>query len=235
MTLADVMRALADLGSPTTKRTLLRHGASEPLFGVRIGDLKPLQRQLRGRQDLALELFATGNSDAMYLAGLIAAGGPMSPAQLNAWARSASWHMIASCPVAWVAAEHAHAIQLALRWIDDRRALTVIAGWSTLAALVTCQPDAALPLPEIRSLLDRCARTIHQQPDRVRYAMNHFVICCGTYFAPLAEEALATADRMGQVNVDMGDTASKVPDARTAILKARRGQPVAPKRKTVRC
>jgi hypothetical protein len=33
----------------------------------------------------------------------------------------------------------------------------------------------------------------------------------------------------------MGDTACKVPDAESYIVKSRRGEPVAPKRKTVRC
>jgi hypothetical protein len=33
----------------------------------------------------------------------------------------------------------------------------------------------------------------------------------------------------------MGDTACKIPDAENYILKSRRGAPIAPKRKTVRC
>jgi hypothetical protein len=37
------------------------------------------------------------------------------------------------------------------------------------------------------------------------------------------------------VEIDMGDTACQVPDAESYILKSRRGAPVAPKRKTLRC
>ena len=40
---------------------------------------------------------------------------------------------------------------------------------------------------------------------------------------------------MGRVEVDVGDTECKIPDAETYILKSRRGAAVAPKRKTVRC
>ena len=72
--LAEVMQELSALGSPSIKKTLVRHGAPEPLFGVKIGDLKPLQKKLKGQQQLAMELYATKNSDAMYLAGLIANG-----------------------------------------------------------------------------------------------------------------------------------------------------------------
>ena len=71
MTAQQVLAELQKLGSEQTKKTLLRHGAKEPLFGVKIGDTKPLQKKLRGDTDLALALFDTGNYDAMYLAGLV--------------------------------------------------------------------------------------------------------------------------------------------------------------------
>jgi hypothetical protein len=72
-------------------------------------------------------------------------------------------------------------------------------------------------------------------PDGVRYTMNNFIIACGTYIAPLGAKAIATARAVGRVEIDMGDTSCKVPDAESYILKARRGKPVASKRKTVRC
>lgn len=65
--------------------------------------------------------------------------------------------------------------------------------------------------------------------------MNNFIICCGTYVAPLADKAVAAARKVGTVEVDMGQTDCQVPDAESYILKSRRGLPVAPKRKTTRC
>ena len=53
--------------------------------------------------------------------------------------------------------------------------------------------------------------------------------------APLAAKAIATARKVGRVEIDMGDTACQVPEAESYILKCRRGAPIAPKRKTVRC
>lgn len=235
MNLDEVMKELAARANATCKRTYLRHGAPEPVFGVRVGDLKPLQKQLKGRQDLALELYATGNSDAMYLAGLIADGAKMTRRQLDQWAKGASWHMIAGCTVPWVAAEHPDAVAIALKWIDSPKELIATAGWSTLAAVVATVPDDELPLKELGKLLDRCAKTIKTTPNRARYAMNSFVICCGSYVASLGDRAIATARRMGTVEVDMGDTSCQVPAAESYILKSRRGASVAPKRKTTRC
>lgn len=235
MNLDEVMKELAARANATCKRTYLRHGAPEPVFGVRVGDLKPLQKQLKGRQDLALELYATGNSDAMYLAGLIADGAKMNRRQLDQWVRGASWHMIAGCTVPWVTAEHPDAVAIALKWIDSPKELIATAGWSTLSAVVATVPDDQLPVKEFGKLLDRCAKTIKTAPNRARYSMNSFVISCGTYVAALGDQAIATARRMGTVEVDMGDTSCQVPEAESYILKSRRGAPVAPKRKTTRC
>ena len=110
-----------------------------------------------------------------------------------------------------------------------------IAGWATLGAIAATMPDAHLPIAAYRKLLNRVGQTIHHAPDGVRYSMNNFVIMVGTYVAPLGAKAMAAARKMSKVTVDMGDTGCKVPEAESYIVKSRRGAPIAPKRKTVRC
>lgn len=229
------MSELAAKGSDSIKRTLLRHGAKEPFFGVKISDLKPLHKKLRGDQALALQLYATGIGDAQYLAGMIADGAKMTRAQLQQWADTAAWSMISGNTVPWVAAEHPDGFTLALKWIDSKKESLADSGWKTLGALAAIVPDDQLPMKQFSALLDRVAKTMPSAPDDVRYAMNGFVIACGTYLAPLGDKAIATARKIGRVEIDMGDTACKVPEAEAYILKSRRGAPVAPKRKTVRC
>lgn len=235
MTLDQVMKLLASKGSEQTRKTLMRHGALEPLFGVKIGDMKPIVKQIKGDQALAMQLYDTGNSDAMYLAGLVADGGKMKRAQIERWVTQARWHMISGTTVPWVAAEHPEAIEIASKWIDSPEESIAVAGWATLSNVVTTTPDEKLPMKQVAALLDRVMKTIHTSPNRVRYVMNNFIICCGTYVAPLADKAVTAAKKIGRVEVDMGDTACQVPDAESYIIKSRRGLPVAPKRKTTRC
>lgn len=235
MTLPEVMAVLQSKGSESVKRIFLRHGAKEPFFGVKVGDLKPLAKQLKGRQDLALELYATGNGDAQYLAGMMADGRLMTKAQLDRWAKTAAWDMISGTIVPWVASEHPAGAELAFKWTTARSEQVARAGWSTLGALAATVPDADLPLKDYARALKELPRTLPKASDGVRYTMNNFLIACGSYVAPLADAALATARVIGPVQVDMGDTACKVPDAESYMLKARRGAAVAPKRKTVRC
>ena len=70
MTAAEVLKELKALGNPATKKMLMNnHGVQEPCFGVKIGDMKPIQKRIKTDQPLALELYDSGNYDAMYLAG----------------------------------------------------------------------------------------------------------------------------------------------------------------------
>ena len=103
MKLKEVMTQLAAKGSASTKRIFLKHGAKEPFFGVKVADLKLMAKKLKGEQALALELFATGNGDAQYLAGIIVDGTKMTRAQVQSWADQAAWRMISVTMVPVVA------------------------------------------------------------------------------------------------------------------------------------
>lgn len=235
MTLDEIMKLLESKGSEQTRKTFRRHGAPESMFGVKVGDLKPIAKQIKGDHALAMQLYATGNSDAMYLAGLVANGAEMKRAELDRWAKGATWHMISGCAVPWVASEHPDAIEIAVRWIDSPKEEIAVAGWATLASVVSVRKDDDLPIKQLGALLSRVVNTIHTSPNRVRYTMNNFVICSGTYVTSLADSAMVAAKKIGRVEVDMGETDCNVPDAASYITKSRRGLPVAPKRKTARC
>lgn len=71
MNIEQIMKDLEKMGTPSVKKIFINHGAQEPLFGVKIADLKKIQKKLKNNV-LSLELYKTGNADAMYLAGLIA-------------------------------------------------------------------------------------------------------------------------------------------------------------------
>jgi len=72
MNLQEVMNKLAQHGNENIKKIFIRHGAKESFYGVKVEELKKIQKQIKMDHDLAMELYETGNSDAMYLAGLIA-------------------------------------------------------------------------------------------------------------------------------------------------------------------
>jgi 3-methyladenine DNA glycosylase AlkD len=235
MTAAEIVKELSFLGNESTKRVLMNHGAREPFYGVKVEDLKKIQKRVKVDHRLALELYDTGISDAMYLAGLIADDAKMSKQDLQRWLDQAYWYMLSEYTVPWVATGSPHGRELARKWVDGKKEAVAAAGWCTLAGLVLTRPDEKLDLAELKALLKRVATTIHDQPNRVRHTMNGFVIAVGGAVAPLADLAIATGEKVGKVSVDMGKTACKVPFAPDCIRKIHDRGNLGRKRKTMKC
>jgi 3-methyladenine DNA glycosylase AlkD len=235
MTAEEIVRQLEPLGTDAYKKVLHKHGIQEPVFGVKIEDLKKIQKRIKKDYQLALDLYNTGIYDAMYLAGLIADDAKMTKKDLRHWVKRANCPMLREYTVPWVAAESPHGRELALEWIESREEGVAGCGWATLCSLVGIKDNSDLDLPELERLLQRVQKTIHQQPNRVRHAMNNFVICVGSYVRPLTDAALQTAAQMGAVAVDMGGTACKVPDAAQYIQKVQKRGAIGKKRKTAKC
>ena len=219
MTCDEVMAELKSLGTEQTKKTWLRHGAKEPIYGVKIGDMKPIVKRTRNDNALALKLYDTGNGDAMYLAGLIVEPKKMTKASIQKWLKGATWNMLCNFTVPWVAAESPFGWELAAEWIESPKEPVASAGWAVYSGLVALIPDDELDLKLLEKLLDRVKTKIVTAPNRVRYQMNGFIISVGGYIAPLTAKAKATAKAIGKGGVDMGATDCKVPEAVPSIEK----------------
>ena len=235
MTAADIVKELKPLGAESYKRVLRNHGVPEPFFGVKIEDLKKIQKRVRHDYQLALDLYDTGIYDAMYLAGLIADDARMTKKDLQGWLKKAHCAMLAEFTVPWVAAGSPHGPVLAREWIDKKDEDTAAAGWCTLSSLVSVKDDAELDLKELKQLLQRVQKTIHTSPNRVRYAMNGFVIAVGCYVRELSDFAQQMATKIGPVEVDMGNTSCQVPSAVDYIEKVRKRGTIGKKRKSAKC
>ena len=235
MNLSQIMSELERLGSEQTKKTLMRHGAVEPLFGVKIGDLKPIIKATKNDHKLALELYETGNSDAMYLAGLIADKDAVTKAELNRWMKAASWQLISNTSVATLAAESKHAIDLATKWIEAKRELVASGGWSTLTHFISITPTEEIDEAACEDWLKRVEDEIHDERNEVKAAMNGFVIAVGSYIPALTKKAKAAAKKIGKVMVDQGNTSCQTPDALAYIEKIEGMGRIGKKRKAARC
>jgi 3-methyladenine DNA glycosylase AlkD len=235
MKLEEVMAKLEEMGNEQTRTTWSRHGAQQPFFGVKIGDMKKLVKHVKKDQALARSLYDTGNFDAMYLAGLTVNPKTVDKEMLQKWVKQANWYMLAEYTVAGVAAESEHALELAREWIQSKEEMIATCGWSTYANYVTITPDERLDLEEIRHLLNQIEKTVHTEKNRVRYTMNSFVMAVGICVAPLSDEAKHTGEQIGKVNVDVGNTACKVPFAPEYIDKAVARGKLGQKKKTAIC
>lgn len=236
MNTKEVLNELKKAGNEQTKKIFMKHGAKEPFFGVKIEDLKKIQKKIKeNQQQVALELFETGIGDAQYLAGLMANGAKMNKKELQAWAEAAEWPMISEYAVAWVACENENAMEIGLKWIDSKKSNIACSGWNTIASILATQPDEKIDMAAIRKLLKRIEKEIHTAPNRVKYCMNSFVISAGSFMKDLNKEAIELGKKIGDVEVDMHGTSCKVPFAPAYIKKVMDKGYLGRKKKTVKC
>lgn len=219
MEMEEVMLYLEEHGSEQNRRIYANHGVPDPKYGVKVSDLKKLQKIIKKDYNLSLRLFDTGNYDAMYLAGLIADEDAMTLKDLNYWVVNSRCESIACTTVAWITSESAFGVQLAIEWIQSDIERIAAAGWSTYSSILTTLPNEFIDMNEISQYLDHIEKVIHDEREDVKYQMNLFVISAGGYVPELSKKAKELGDKIGKVTVAMGNTSCKVPMIRTYIEK----------------
>lgn len=235
MTVKDIMTELESKGNEEVKKIFLKHGIKEPFFGVKIEYLKVIQKKVKKDYQLAKDLYATGNADAMYLAGLIADEDKMTKKDLSLWVKQAVSTNISEYTVPWIAAESHFGYELALEWIDSKIEFIAAAGWSTLSSVTSIKPDSELDILALKKLISRVEKEIHSVDDRVRSKMNGFIIAAGSFVPALTEAAISASKKIGAVKVNTDGTACKVPDAAIYINKVKDKGALGKKKKMARC
>lgn len=229
-----VMQELEALGKERIKKTYISNGAHEPLFGVATGAMKPLAKKIKKNQALAEELYATGNYDAMYFAGIIADPMAMTEADFERWMDGAYFYMLSDYVVAVTLAEADIAQDVADQWIASGEELRMSAGWSCYCWLLGSRPDREFPESKISAMLERVEKTIHESPDRTKSAMNNFMYTAAISYLPLHDKAVETAKAVGPVEMKR-DNKSKFLNASENIRKEVERGKLGLKRKYVRC
>ncbi|MSP62159.1 MAG: DNA alkylation repair protein [Myxococcales bacterium] len=215
ITLAAALEELQKAGSEQTKKTYLRHGAREPLFGVSFAILKAITKRIGVDHELACALWETGNFDARNLAVKVVDPARLSPADLDRWADDSRVQMVIGY-VAQVAVETPHARGRATAWLAKPSGPRAV-GWTLVAAMALC--DETTPDAWFADRILEIEKAIHGAPNVERVPMNHALIAVGCRSAALRKVASAAAKRIGKVEVDHGDTDCATIDARERIEK----------------
>lgn len=232
----SILAELKSLGNPGVAEMMQRnHGVRQPIYGVKIGDMKPIQKRIKKDYRLALDLYASGIYDAQYFAGLIADDAQMTPADLDAWVATACGGSLPDSTVAWVTAGSPHGWQMALKWIDATQTHVQRAGWSTLSCLVALKPDAELDLATLKQLLKRAEKTLPAAENALRFTLSYFIISLGSYVTSLTDACRESGLRLGKLPNSSRNNSCKIPYIPDYIDKVEKRGNLGKKRKTVKC
>lgn len=235
MDLKTVMQELEALGKERTKKIYISNGAHEPVFGVATGAMKPIAKKIKLNQELAEELYATGNYDAMYFAGIIADPKAMSESDFDRWIDGAYFYMLSDYVVAVTLSESNIAQDVADKWIASGDELKMSAGWSCYCWLLGNRKDNEFSESKISNMLEMVKDTIHHSPERTKSAMNNFLNTVAISYVPLHEKAVKTAKEVGIVEVKRDNKKSSLLNATESIQKELDRGRLGFKRKYVRC
>lgn len=235
MDLQMVMEELEALGKERMKKMYISNGAHEPLFGVATGAMKPIARKIKINQPLAEELYATGNYDAMYFAGIIADPNGMTEADYERWMDGAYYYMLSDAVVSVTLAEADIAQNVADKWIASGEELRMSGGWSCYCWLLGNRKDDEFSASKLAGMLQLVEKTIADSPGRAKSSMMNFIYTMGISYLPLHEMAVETAKAVGTVEIKREKKKSSFVNAYENIQKEIERGRLGFKRKYVRC
>ncbi|MEU4421088.1 DNA alkylation repair protein [Actinoplanes sp. NPDC024001] len=188
-TVAGVLAELAALEDPKARAVNERHGDDH---GVNLGKLRALAKQLKTQQDLARELWATGDTAARLLALLICRPKAFERDELDAMLREARVPKVHDWLVNYVVKKNPAAEELRLAWFADPDPVVASAGWALTTERVAKKPGGL----DLEQLLDVIEARMKDAPDRLQWAMNHCLAQIGIDHPAHRARALQIGERL---------------------------------------
>lgn len=188
-TAAEVMAELAELEDPRIRDVNAKHGDDH---GVNLGKLRALAKRLKTQQELAGELWGTGDTAARLLALLICRPKAFDRDELDVMLRQAHTPKVQDWLVNYVVKKNPHAEELRVAWFADPDPVVASAGWALTTDRVAKKPEG-LDLP---GLLDITEAQMKDAPDRLQWAMNHCLAQIGIEHPEHRARAIGIGERL---------------------------------------
>ena len=217
MTKDEVVKKLKSLGTEQCRKIYARHGASDKQCGVKFADLYKIQKEIKQDHELAKELWKTGIDEAMILATLVADPEKFSKAEAEKWVKDVEYFMVSGY-LSGLVAKMKELDEIFEEWSKSDKEYHKACAYSAISSYL--RDGGKLSAAKAKKILASIEKEIHDSPNRARYSMNNTLIAIGTYIDELHKEALATAKRIGPVEVIHGTKGCKTPDAHSYILKS---------------
>lgn len=193
MTIKQILAQLKALGDERVRAHNKKNGAGDNQYGVRMGDIRKLAKEIKANHDLALSLWETGNIDARFLAVLLMNPNKLSAAELDRLVRSANFSHLADWLNSYVVKEHSDKETLRQKWMEDDDSWAARAGWALTSSRISKSPEG-LDLP---AMLDRIESEMPDAAPEVQWTMNFCLAGIGIHNPKLRKRAIAIGESLG--------------------------------------
>ncbi|MEU4366483.1 DNA alkylation repair protein [Micromonospora chersina] len=183
------MAELAALEDPKARRVNERHGDDH---GVNLGKLRALAKRLKTQQELACQLWQTGDTAARLLAILVCRPKAFARDELDVMLREARTPKMHDWLVTNVVRKNPHAEELRVAWSADPDPVVASAGWALTTERVAKKPEGL----DLAALLDVIEAEMKNAPDRLQWAMNNCLAQIGIDHAEHRARAIDIGERL---------------------------------------
>lgn len=159
---------------------------------MNLAKLRAVAKRLKTQQDLARDLWATGDTAARLLALLICRPKEFTPDELDAMLRESRVPKVHGWLVSYVVKKGPHAEELRLAWMADPDPVVASAAWELTADRVVKKPEG-LDLP---GLLGTIEADMKQAPERLQWGMNNVLGQIGINHPALRGRAIDIGERL---------------------------------------
>lgn len=194
MDVDEILGRLESLGDDARRKHDARAGAPENQFGVKLGDVRAMAKEIKADHGLALRLWETGNVEAQLLATLIMKPGSLSAGELDELTRSTTCSQVAEWLNSYVVARHPEKEALREEWMKAKDRWAARAGWHLTAGRVNKGDHEGI---DLSALLDRIEGEMPKAAPEVQWTMNNTLAAIGIHDAGLRERAIAIGEEIG--------------------------------------
>ncbi|MFF1878585.1 DNA alkylation repair protein [Leifsonia sp. NPDC058230] len=183
------MAELSALEDPKIRAVNQRHGDDH---GVNLSKLRAVAKDLKVQQDLAVQLWGTGDTAARLVAILISRPKEYTASELDAMLRDGRVPKVHDWLVNYIVKKNAHVEELRTAWFADPDPVVASAGWALTSDRVAKAPEG-LDLP---GLLDLIETHMKDAPDRLQWAMNECLATIGIHHPEYRARAIGIGERL---------------------------------------
>ena len=189
-TAQSVLDTLAELEDPKARAINEKHGDDH---GVNLSKLRAVAKELKKNDELAVELWATGDTAARLVAILIMRPRSYDATQLDDMLRESRVPKVHGWLVNYIVKKSPHAEELRQRWTDDRDPVVASAGWALTSERVNKSPEGL----DLEGLLDVIETQMKDAEERLQWAMNETLSYIGIENEDLRPRAIDIGERLG--------------------------------------
>lgn len=193
MTRDEALARLESLGTEKMREQNRRHGAGDNQFGVRLGDIRKVAKEIKTDNELGAELWETGNIDARLLAVLITKPRDLPADDLDHMVRSVRFTQVADWLNAYIVRKHPDRESLREQWIDEDDPMAARSAWDLTAVRVAKDPDGL----DLQGLLDRIESDMGDAAPEPQWTMNNTLAEVGINFPEHRDRAIAIGEELG--------------------------------------